>query len=265
MAYEPLMVCPQEQYSLEAMRAFADSRQFLGLVNTACMPRNLKTPEIRGADLLAPAQDSFYGFPVFKRHYWGNASVFAMGLFLGKPAILVEHHDFFKNGPAGTEAFAAEVAKLRPGLRWTSLAETVIRTHLRRKVSDGRHDVRFFTDEFHFKHDDRCAIDFRFIRRLPEATRIERVTVNGRDTQFERMNGSLICETRVDGPKDLVVRVVVEPIAPTKAYPVHLSYQSTVAFRRGLSELRDNFISRNRFALKTGKSFLRMLKRRKTG
>ena len=103
LASEPLMVCPQEQYSLEAMRAFADSRQFIGVVCTACMPRNLAAPGICGADLLLPAQDSFFGFPVFKRHYWTDMSVFAMALFLGKPAILVEHHEFFRDGPGGTQ------------------------------------------------------------------------------------------------------------------------------------------------------------------
>src|SRR5206468_5752393 len=86
---EPLMVCPQEQYSLEAMRAFSDSRQFIGLVCTACMPRDMTAPELTGADLLWPAQDLFFGFPVFKRHYSGDMSVFAVALFLGKPAILV--------------------------------------------------------------------------------------------------------------------------------------------------------------------------------
>src|SRR5438132_1052937 len=61
---EALMVCPQEKYSLEAMGAFSNSRQFLGLICTACMPRNLTTPQLSAADLLLPAQDSFFGFSV---------------------------------------------------------------------------------------------------------------------------------------------------------------------------------------------------------
>ena len=109
------------------MSALADSRQFVGLTCTACMPRNLPTPQIRGADLLLPAQDSFYGFPVFKRHYWNGMAAFAMALF-GKPAILVEHHEFFRNGSAGVEEFARRLADLRPDLKWRSLAETITRT-----------------------------------------------------------------------------------------------------------------------------------------
>ena len=194
---EPLMVCPQEQYSIEGMRAFSDSRQFLGLVNTGCMPRNLATPQICGADLLLPAQDSFFGFPVFKRHYWGEPSVFAMALFLGKPAILVEHHEFFREGPAGVEEFVARLAKLRPSLRWTSLYETVTRTHLRRRISNASREVRFFTDTFHLEHGDEQPSEYRFTRRVPKTTSVRRVTVNGCDTLFDRDNGNLTFQVPV--------------------------------------------------------------------
>jgi hypothetical protein len=116
LAFERVMVCPQEKYSLQAMRAFSDSRQFLGVACTACMPRNLSSPLLTGADLLLPAQDSFFGFPVFKRHYSGKMRVFALALFLGRPAILVEHHTFFRDGPAGAEDFATRLAALRSDL-----------------------------------------------------------------------------------------------------------------------------------------------------
>src|SRR5207253_6226561 len=122
----------QEQYSLQAMRAFSNSRQFIGLVCTACIPRNLASPEICGADLLLPAQDSFFGFPVFKRHYWNGMGVFAMALFLGKPAILVEHHEFFRVGPAGMESFVTGLSQMCPDVMWTTVTETATRTHWRR-------------------------------------------------------------------------------------------------------------------------------------
>jgi hypothetical protein len=254
---EPLMVCPQEQYSLEAMRAFAASRQFLGLVCTACMPRNLTSPKISGADLLLPAQDSFYGFPVFKRHYWNGMRAFAMALFLGKPAILVEHHEFFRNGPSATETFISSLAQLRPDLRWKSLAETVTRTHARRRISKNKREVRFFTDTFHLEHELEQPMEFRLLRRLPDATAVERVLVGGKDVPFDRENGFLAFETHADRPKTLSIQVVVTPIKPTKAYSSGVKYQASVALRRGLSELRDNVIARNRFALRVGRLLMR--------
>ncbi|MSU20353.1 MAG: hypothetical protein EXS30_03045 [Pedosphaera sp.] len=254
LGFEPLMVCPQEQYSLEAMRAFSDSRQFLGLVNTACMPRNLTANQPCGADLLLPAQDSFFGFPVFKRHYWKDMSVFAMGLFLGKPAILVEHHEFFRDGPAGAEEFVSRLAEMRPAVKWTPLSETVTRTHLRRRLPNGNREVRFFTDTFHLEHEVERATEYRLIRRVPATTAVRHVTVNGNVAPFTRENGLLTCYVRVERPQSLEVRVVVMPVEPTKAYSSGLTYCASVAVRRGFSELRDNVLARNRFALKAGKS-----------
>ena len=261
LASEPLMVCPQEQYSLEAMRAFADSRQFVGLICTACMPRNLPAPQIRGADLLLPAQDSFYGFPVFKRHYWNGMAVFAMALFLGKPAILVEHHEFFRNGSAGAEEFARRLAELRPDLKWKSLAETVIRTHAKRRVNTGRWEVRFFTDTFQLEHGLEERTEYRFLGRIPEATAVERVLVGGKEVPFARENGFLTFETHAHRPQTLSIQVAVAPIKPTKAYSSGVKYQAFVALRRGLSEFRDNVIVRNSFALRAGKLLMRSLKR----
>jgi len=257
---EPLMVCPQERYSLEAMRAFSDSRQFFGLVCTACMPRNLASPQISAADLLLPAQDSFFGFPVFKRHYWNGMETFAMSLFLGKPAILVEHHEFFRNGSAGAEEFVRRLAEMRPGLKWTSLLQTVTSTHARRHVSEGRWEVRFFTDTFHFKHSLEEPIHYRLLRRIPEAAVIERVRVGGTDVPFLRENDFLNFEVHALHPQIVSVEVKIAPVTPTKAYSSGLKYQVSVGLRRGLSELRDNIAARNRFALGATRLLTKALK-----
>lgn len=260
VASEPLMVCPQEQYSLEAMRAFADSRQFVGLCCTACMPRNLPAPQIRGADLLLPAQDSFFGFPVFKRHYWTDISIFAMALFLGKPAILVEHHEFFRDGPAGAEKFVSELAALRPDLQWTSLAETARRTHWRRRLSAERHEVRFFTDDFKLEHGADTPAEYRLLRRVPETSLVRRVTANGQEIPFAHEGDSLGFDLRPDARQSLQVRVEVAPVRPHKEYSHGLKYQAAVAFRRGLSEFRDNVIARNNFILRAAKTLARKMK-----
>jgi hypothetical protein len=260
LANEPLMVCPQEQYSFEAMRAFADSRQFMGLICTACMPRNLSSPRICGADLLLPAQDSFYGFPVFKRHYWNGMAVFAMSLFLGKPAVLVEHHEFFRNGPAGAEEFARRLAELRPNLKWRSLAETVTRTHMRRRVSKKKQEVRFFTDTFHLVHELEQPMEFRLVRRLPDTIHVKRVRIGSTEVPFNREDGFLTLETQLQRPETLTVQVEVAPIKPAKCYSLGVKYQASVALRRGLSELRDNVIARNRTALRTGRRLMKVLK-----
>jgi hypothetical protein len=263
--YEPLMVCPQEEYSLEAMQAFADSRQFVGLVCTACMPRNLASPQISGADLLLPAQDSFFGFPVFKRHYWkDDMSVFAMALFLGKNAILVEHHEFFRNGPAGAEKFAVNLTKLHPRIKWSPLADTVTRTHLRRRMSKDRWEIRFFTDTFVLEHESNTPVEYKLIRRIPDHTVVRRVMVDGVETQIRRQGGFLALEIRPDRPRIIQIRIEIVPVRPGRMASLGFKYQVSVALRRGLSELRDNVIVRNGFALRASKLLVKTLKQTAT-
>lgn len=257
---EPLMVCPQELYSIEAMRAFADSRQFIGLVCTACMPRNLSSPQISGADLFLPAQDSFFGFPVFKRHYWSNDfSEFAMALFLGKHAILVEHHEFFRNGPGNMEKFSRGLASLRPGIKWTSLAEIATGTYLMRRSSDNEREVRFFTDQFNFEHKSEASLNYRLIRRVPETVAVRRVLVNGIQAQIKREDGLLRFEVPARQPGTFRVNVEIAPRKPTRSYSFGIKYQASVAARRFLSELRDNVIVRNDMALRASKFVARTL------
>ncbi|MEP7072335.1 MAG: hypothetical protein ABI839_08100 [Verrucomicrobiota bacterium] len=258
---EALMVCPQEKYSLEAMKAFSDSRQFLALVNTACMPRNLSSPQLTGADLLLPAQDSFFGFPVFKRHYSGNPAVFALDLFLGKPAILVEHHEFFRDGPAGAEEFARLLTEVRPDLRWKSLVQTITQTHARRRLSDDSYEVRFFTDSFNLEHSLSQPTRYLLSRRVPEALAIDQVLVRNAPVPFERRDGFASCEVQSHHPETVPVRITVHPITPTETYPTGIKYHSSVALRRGLSELRDNVVARSPFALKAGSALMSAIKR----
>jgi hypothetical protein len=258
---DPLMVCPQEQYSVEALRAFADSRQFLALVCTACMPQDLARPEITGADLLLPAQDLFYGFPVFKRHYAGDMSVFAMSLFLGKPAILVEHHDFFRNGTAGVEGFFRQLSQVRPDIRWGSLLDIVTRAHIKRRIDDRKWELRFFSDLFQLEHQREECVEYRFLRRVPEAIRLDCVRVNGREVPVTREDGFVAFQVAVEGPQTLSVQMGFNPVKPVKHYSPGLKYQASVALRRGLSELRDNILARNRFMLNTSNRIMKFLRR----
>jgi hypothetical protein len=104
------------------------------------------------------------------------------------------------------------------------------------------------------------SVEYRLLRRIPEATAVERVLVEGKEVPFARENGFLTFETHAHRPQTLSVQVPVAPIKPTKAYSFGVKYQASVALRRGLSEFRDNIVARNRFALKASRLLMRSLK-----
>src|ERR1700722_883849 len=256
---EAVMVCPQEKYSLQAMQAFSDSSQFLALVNTSCLPRNLTTPQVCAADLLLPAQDSFYGFPVFKRHYWKDMSAFAMDRFFGKPAILVEHHDFFRYGCAGAEGFASQLSQLSPTIEWTPVSEIVTKTHSQRRLTRTEWAVRFFSRRFQLTHIGEAAT-YHLSKRIPGSTIIKQVLLNGVSTPFSRKADMVEFDFHAQAPQTMHVEIEPSVVKPAKAYSFRLKYQANVALRRALSEFRDNVVSKNRFALRVGKSLMRAMK-----
>ena len=260
LPYEALMVYPQEQYSKEALWALAESRQFTAVVNTRCIPPvKAPTGEVCGADLLLPAQDSWFGLPILKRHYWTGMADFAMALFLGKPAILVEHHEYFREGTRAIEEFVSKLRGLRPDIRWVPISTTVRRLCLQQRISEHGWRIRFFADSFEFEHRPETSGEYHLIRRLAESAVIESVTVNGAPVTVERNDDFLRCTARVNSPGVVRVRVQVSPACRPNPVSPSLRYQAGVAVRRVLSEFRDNVVSRNDFALRMGRALMRSL------
>lgn len=265
MGWARLMVCPREQYSIEALEAFADSGQFLGLVNTGCLPRGLNTEIVRGSDLLLPAQDALFGFPVFKRHYWSDISVFAMAAFLGKPLILVEHHDFFRDQYRLLESFVSQLSSTCPTARWSDLTDLVRKTYQQRRVSSQILEVRFFTDEVLMQNPDPEPRLVRFRRRIPLGIFVESVTVNGAPISYAR-DGEFICfESRLNGNDVAEIHLQRRTIQSNGKVLRDWTYGAGIATRRFLSEIRDNWLSRSGTALRIANRLMQNVRLRGPG
>lgn len=248
--WDRFMVCPREQYTIEALQAFADSGRFLGLVNTGCLPRGLNTETVRGSDLLLPAQDALFGFPIFKRHYWSDISVFAMAAFLGKPTILVEHHDFFRDQYRILESFVSQLSSTCPTAHWSDLTDLVRKTYQQRRVSSQILEVRFFADEVLVENPDPEPRLVRFRRRIPLGIFVESVTVNGAPISYAR-DGEFICfESRLNGNDVAEIHLQRRTIQSNGKGLRDWTYGAGIATRRFLSEIRDNWLSRSGTALR---------------
>lgn len=254
--YTPLAVCPQEQCSLEAWRAFADNRDFLGMVNTGCLPRNIPNTRVCAADLLLPAQDALFGFPIFKRYYPGDLAPFALSLFLGRPAILVEHHDYFRHGMDGIESFARNLKEICPEIRWPGLENLATTAHVRRCASGEATRIRFFTSRFQFSSTAGDSGKFQFYKRIGDPKAVESVRVNQVTVPFSFEADLLTFEIPVGRPETFQIQIVQTPVAAKPVYSFGPRYQAGVAVRRALSEVRDNVLSRHPRATAWAKSVM---------
>ena len=247
LAHEPLMVCPQERYSVRALKAFGDSGRFEAVVNTRRIPDDRAARgRVLGSDLLLPVQDSWYGVPIVKRHYADEGMAkFALALFLGRPAVLAEHHGYFRFGTVDIERFAAALTRMRPDVKWQPLSETVRRLCWRRRAAPRVWSVRFFSDVFGFENDTGEPCRYELVRRVPEDFPVELVAVNNDSVDFTHQNGQLCFEAVV--PAGGAVQVAVRARRPETgpARTVTPAYRARVALRRGLSEFRDHVTARN--------------------
>ena len=108
---------------------------FLAAVNTETAPADSGTFGTRIRDVWDVAIMKYGCFPIFTRRYAHHGlENFAFDLLLGKPCLIVSHHDFFKDDCAELIELIEKLRSLNCCLRWRPLGE-VIRRACRRRVN----------------------------------------------------------------------------------------------------------------------------------
>jgi hypothetical protein len=146
ISFDNVMVFPQGVFSSVALKALKTTG-YLGAVNSTPFPVDDPPHPLRVRDLLTPAVTCYSGFPLFIRHYPNCIADFALDLFLGKPALIVEHHDYFRSGYGNIQEFAAQINRLREGITWCGLEEIVRNVCLVRRRDDGTLKRQFYCNE----------------------------------------------------------------------------------------------------------------------
>ena len=243
VAFESVMVFPQGKFSRPSISALRASA-YLAAVNTTCFPTYGAAEPLTIADFLRPAIMKFDGFPVFQRRYPRRLIDFAFDLFLGKPVLIVQHHDDFRQGYRPFEEFVAGLHKLEPALSWGPLSKQLTESCMVRSVSEGSMEVRFFTGQFRFKNVQTGRIAFTFSKEEPSASAVSNVLVDGESVTFSIKNGLLTFEHEIDPGQTLDVRVVDRPAHPVAHKRRDMTHTVSVSVRRALSEFRDNTLTR---------------------
>ena len=242
--FDRVMVFPQAEFSVTAMSALK-SASYLAAVNSTQYAID-STLTLR--ELLEVAVTRFSNFPVFIRRYPKNLADLAFDLFLGKPALLVEHHDYFRDGYDALAEFVDKLNALDPRLEWTNLAQICSRASLRRVAENGDVHVRFYTDRFWLQNEmDRPQRYVLFRRQAPEES-IACITVNGQGADFGQEAGWLRVPLALDAREAAGIQVEHGEANPeTIPSAPSFTYNTKVLVRRVLSEVRDNHPGANWF------------------
>jgi hypothetical protein len=248
------MVFPQGRFSVEAMEVLK-CRNFHAAVNTAHAPVGQHLP-LTIADFAQPAALRYGGFPLFIRTYVKKTQSqdIAFNLFFGRPVLIVEHHDIFRHHESLVDV-VQKVNSVAPGICWSNLESAVDNSILRRRAPDGTVQVRAYSSNVRITNDSASVERFSIKWSQP-----------GECFPFEQVlrDGVRWPAIEVD---DVGIRVLAE-MAPRTSQTFSVLYRSAQAtlrnlgfrwnakafMRRRLSEVRDNYLSRNQYALTVAKS-----------
>ncbi len=244
LPFERVMVFPQGHFSTASLMALRRS-DYLAAVNTTCFPTDSELGPLTIADFLRPAVTRFHGFPVFPRHYPGRLIDFAFDLHTGRPALLVEHHQYFRDGCKNLEEFVRALRTLEPGLTWPTLTSQLARSYMMRSISTDQKQVRFFTRRFELRNRRTSSCRFLLEKEEPEQSIICKIVVDGRSVPF-RFNRNLIQLEVELGPNECAnIEILDYPAPPIPITRSGVNYSAKVLLRRCLSEFRDNTLARH--------------------
>lgn len=249
LACGKVMVFPQEMFSLEAMKVLK-SRNFVAAVNGGPSPAG-RHAVLTIRELAQPAVLRHGGFPLFLRKYVAQVKRedVAFDLFFGRPILIVEHHDVFRNPERLLEAVLM-INSMAADISWCNLATAIMGSTLRRNTSSGVCEVRAYSGTITLANNSDSprsfAVEWNHSAGSPS---VEHILLGGTPNQSFEVS-------------DCAIRLSVE-LAPRSSQTLSLVYRNdhpslnhlgfpwaAKAFiRRRLSEARDNYVSKNRLAM----------------
>ena len=232
LGFDPVMVFPQGRFSGEAMRALRAS-EMLAAVNTELLDCQTGSG-VKGGELLKPVITSFGGFPLFmRRRAEDSAANFALDLMLGKPVLIVTHHQYFEHGLASFRSVVKTLNALEPNLAWINLERGILSTYSVSRDSDDNLRLRLYGARTEFiPH----AGDSLIVSKAETGPDSVEVFVDGRRVATSSVNGDVQFAVKAAVEKTMVIEArgcgcpaataVSKPEIPAESHGPALSYGS---------------------------------------
>jgi hypothetical protein len=261
LACQSVMVFPRGLFSVGAMSCLRTAG-YLAAVNTQvgdCWHQ----ARVALQHLLDPAALSYGEFPLFIRRKPEDGAVnFAVDSFLGKPCLVVLHHDFFNGGMKRLDELVGAFTSFRPKLSWDSLENIVKGSALSKQEDDGRKTVKIFADRAVIRVGQWQGKGLTVVRKAPGDYKISRVELDDHSVDFSIKKGLLKFNLEPPTSRTVSMSIVSEDSPPLQVTEDSLGEKACVAMRRYLCDFRDNHLAKSEILLRFGRHVARSLRRR---
>jgi hypothetical protein len=243
MPFDNIMIFPQGRFSRKVIAALKTCG-LEAVVNSTPWPVDSEDfPRLKVRDLLDVAVMHYDLLPIFVRRYPRDIFDFAFDALFQKPILVVEHHQYFRDGYGQFVKFVSAISALSSGLKWMPLGEAVRSSFLLRQIGESSFHVKHFAPTFLLKNPIDRKVSLT-IEKAEQEGRVKSVLVGGEEVPFEVKSGILryssvlaACEK-----SEVSVRYQNNRVSPRKTT---LKYRLRSSSRRILSDFRDNTLAKN--------------------
>ena len=241
--YDRVMVFPQGVFSSKAMSILKQAN-YTAAVNTevVSVPSD-QTVTI--SDVWDAAVMNYADFPIFTRRYpEQGVENFAFDVLLGKPCLVVIHHQNCRNHLKELSEFIDSLNALRCRLTWGSLADAVRRTY-RQRTCTGAIEIEMYGLDLDLRNHLAERKHFKVRKKEREPDSIHKVRIDSKEVSWEAAGGYICFDTELDPGEKAAISIRFRGHDQGGRTTDTFAYRVKTALRRYLSEVRDNYVSRS--------------------
>jgi hypothetical protein len=257
--HDSIMVFPQGVFSSQCAGVLKRNG-FIAAVNTEATPVDCHNARTRIGDVWDVAIMTYGAFPIFTRRYPSHGlENFAFDLLLGKPCLIVTHHDFFRDDCARLIELIEKLHSLNCTLRWRSLGEVIRRACRYRFSGAGMEEVEMYGSELLVANPSDQLVELSIRKREGQGHLISKILCDESPVGWKTEGEYLVFCERISPRREKRFQVIYREQPDAKKSNRSFRFELSVAGRRILSELRDDYLSRSRFLNTAGAKLKSML------
>jgi len=240
--HDRVMVFPQGVFSEAAMKVLKGT-DFIAAVNNDTISADREPRTITIADVWDTAVMTYGNFPLFTRRYpWSGIENFAFDSLLGKPVVIVIHHDFCRDQCARLIDFMDRLNSLACRLTWRSLGELVKRSCRQRSLSEELVEVEMYATELRIENPSAHSKRFLIKRREADPSTIKEVCAGVRSVSWESSGEGIQFAVDLEAREAVMIRVRFHELVAEGDGTDNLPDRAGIMLRRYLCEFRDNYV-----------------------
>jgi hypothetical protein len=241
--HDRVMVFPQGVFSEAAMSALKHT-DLIAAVNSDVICADPHPRAMTISDVWDIAVMRYSNFPIFTRRYpWEGIENFAFDALLGKPVLILIHHDYCSDHCARLVDFVVRLNALKCRLTWRSLGDVVRRSCRQRELTSGEEEIEMYAAELRVENRSEQPKRFLIRRRECEPSAIREICDGSGPIAWNSVNGHINFEIDLSPCESKIVGIRFHELAGDGCNGDNLPYRFKTMLRRYLCELRDNYVT----------------------